>query len=67
MLYNWGQICKNENFDKPILDQSLFFVPEELSKDQIQQAAFNRGWKTNLKLASLKFFPLYVRYHKREN
>ena len=60
MLYNWGQICKNENFDKPILDQSLFFIPEELSKDQIQQAAFNRGWKKISKLAFLKILPTFM-------
>ncbi len=58
--YNWGQICKNENFDKPILDQSLFFIPEELSKDQIQQAAFNRGWKKISKLAFLKILPTFM-------
>ena len=30
MVYNWGQICRNQGFSKPILDQSLFPIADNL-------------------------------------
>lgn len=60
MLYNWGQICKNENFIEPVLDQSLFHVPMNLSREEVQKAAFNRGWKKVSKLAFLKILPTFM-------
>jgi len=60
MVYNWGQICKKEDFRKPVLDQSLVPVPENLSKDQVEQAAYEQGWKKVSTLFFLKLFPTFI-------
>ena len=60
MVYNWGQICKNEDFKKPVLDQSLFPVPEKHTRDEVQQEAIKHGWKKISKLAFLKILPAFL-------
>jgi len=60
MVYNWGQICKEEDFKIPVLDQSLFPVPENLTKDQVEQAAYEYGWKRINKLSFFKLLPTFI-------
>ena len=60
MVYNWGQICKNEDFTKPVLDQSLFLSPENLSKDKVIQTALENGWMKISKLSLLKLLPKFI-------
>lgn len=60
MAFNWGQICKKEGFKKPVLDQSLSPVPENIPKDQVEQAAYENGWKKLSKLSFLKILPLFI-------
>jgi len=57
MVYNWTQICKKEDFLKPVLDQSLFLTPEKLSKDQVKIAAQKQGYKKIPTLSFIKFLP----------
>ena len=52
MVYNWGKISKKEDFEKPVLDQSLFPVPEALSRNQALKYAIDSGWK---KISVLSF------------
>jgi len=56
MVYNWGQICKKEDFRKPVMNQSLFPIPDDLSKEQVEQAAYEHGWRKVSKLSFLNFF-----------
>jgi hypothetical protein len=60
MVYNWGQICKKEDFTTPVLDQSLSPVPENLSKDQVEQAAYEHGWEKITKLSFFKLLPSFI-------
>jgi hypothetical protein len=60
MVYNWAQICKKEDFKKPILDQSLFTMPENLPKDQLIKNAYSYGWKKISKLSLLKLLPKFA-------
>jgi hypothetical protein len=60
MVYNWGQICKKEDFKTPVLDQSLFPVPGNLSKEQVEQAAHEYGWGKMSKLSFLKLLPTFM-------
>jgi hypothetical protein len=46
MMENWGKICRKEDFEKPLLDQSLFPGPTVLSKEEIKQLAVSSGWKS---------------------
>ncbi|MBM4236169.1 MAG: hypothetical protein FJ152_06830 [Firmicutes bacterium] len=45
LVYNWGQICRNEAFDIPLLDQSLLPVAEDLPVAEIRAAALEAGWQ----------------------
>jgi hypothetical protein len=49
---NWGKICRNNHFEKPVLDQSLFTVTNDLSRKQAMQYAIDSGWK---KISTLSF------------
>jgi len=60
MVYNWAQICKKEDFIKPVLDQALFPSPENLSKEQVKQNAYEQGWKKIPKLSFLKLLPKFI-------
>jgi hypothetical protein len=44
LVYNWGQICRNEAFDIPLLDQSLLPAAEDRPVAEIKAAAFEAGW-----------------------
>jgi NRPS condensation-like uncharacterized protein len=48
MAYNWGKICKKQDFEKPVLDQSLFPVPKDLSRKQAMEYAIDFGWEKYL-------------------
>lgn len=55
LVYNWGQFCRNESFDKPVLDQSLLPATEDISVEDIRAAADEAGWK---KLSIFSLFKL---------
>lgn len=57
MVYNWGQICRNEDFVKPILDQSLVQAPEDMSKKEAIDNALEHGWIRVSKFSFLKVLP----------
>ncbi len=58
MVYNWGQIYKNEFFDEPVLDQSLLPIPEDTTADKIKAAALEAGWKTLSIFSIIKLLPV---------
>ena len=60
MVYNWGKICKKEDFKHPLLDQSLLPRPENLTKDQILKAAYGLGWKKIPKFSMLRMLPKLI-------
>jgi len=60
MVYNWGQICRAKDFEKPVLDQSLFSIPENISKDKLMQEAIDNGWKKLSISALIKLLPMVV-------
>lgn len=45
LVYNWGQICRNEAFDQPLLNQSLLPAAEDLPVAEIRAAALEAGWQ----------------------
>jgi hypothetical protein len=45
LVYNWGQICRNEAFDKPLLNQALLPAAEDLPVAEIRAAALEAGWQ----------------------
>ena len=45
LVYNWSQICRNEAFDKPLLNQSLLPAAEDLPVAEIRAAALEAGWQ----------------------
>ncbi len=60
MAYNWGQICRNQEIGEPVLDQSRFPVPGEISKEEAKKAARKSGWaKVPLSFLA-KLLPLYI-------
>ena len=60
MVYNWGKICKKEDFKLPLLDQSLIPAPENLTKDQVLKTAYEHGWKKIPKLSLLRLLPKFI-------
>ena len=60
MVYNWGKICKKEDFKPPLLDQSLIPAPEILAKDQVLKTAYEHGWKKISKLSLLRLLPKLI-------
>ena len=60
MAYNWAQICKKEDFTKPLLNQSLMPSPENISKDQVIKNAYEQGWMKISKWSLLKMLPKFI-------
>ena len=60
MVYNWGQICRGESFDQPVLDQSLLPEPDDSTTEEIKAAAFEAGWKQLSIFAIFKLLPAVV-------
>jgi len=60
MGYNWGRICRNLEIAEPVLDQSQFPAPGELSKEEAEKAARESGWVKMSLLFLLKMVPLYL-------
>jgi len=60
MVYKWGQICRNQEIEEPVLDQSKFPVPVEFSKDKAEKKALESGWVKIYWLFLIKMVPLYI-------
>ena len=60
MVYNWGQICRKQEIEEPVLDQSIFPVPAELSKEKAEKKAVKSGWVKISLLFLVKMVPLYI-------
>lgn len=60
MIYNWGRICRNLEVTEPVLDQSQFPAPVELSKEEAENAARESGWVKMSWLFLFKMVPLYL-------
>jgi hypothetical protein len=60
MVYNWGKICKNEDINPPLLDQSLIPTPENLTKEEVLKIAYQQGWKKIPKKSFLKLLPKLI-------
>jgi hypothetical protein len=60
MVYNWGQICRGESFEKPDLDQSLLPKPDDTPLEEIKAAALEAGWKQLSIFAIFKLLPAVV-------
>ena len=60
MVYNWGKICKKEDFKPPLLEQSLIPAPENRTKDQVLKTAYEHGWEKIPKLSFLRFLPKLI-------
>ncbi len=60
MAYKWGQICRNQEIGKPVLDQSRFPVPGELAKEEAEKAARESGWVNVSLLSFAKLLPHYI-------
>lgn len=57
LAYKWGQICRAEPFDKPVLDQSLLPVPEDMPAADVKAAAIKLGWKQLSIFSFIKLLP----------
>ncbi len=60
LVYNWGQICRNEIFDKPVLDQSLLPATEDIPIEDIRAAAGETGWQKLSIFSFLKLLPAAI-------
>ena len=60
MIYNWGRICRKQEIVEPVLDQSKFPSPGELSKEEAEKAAIESGWVKMSLLFMVKMIPLYL-------
>ncbi len=60
MVYNWGQLCRNKSFDKPVLDQSLLPAPENKTAKEIRSDALEAGWKKISIFSVIKLLPTFV-------
>jgi len=60
MVYNWGQICRKQEIEEPVLDQSTFPVPAELPKEKAEKKAVGSGWVKISWLFLVKMVPLYI-------
>jgi len=60
MVYNWGQICKKEDFTKPLLNQSLMPTSENISKEEVIKDAYEERWMKISKWSLLKLLPKFI-------
>jgi hypothetical protein len=60
LVYNWAQICRNESFDQPVLDQSLLPAAEDTPVEEIKAAALEAGWKKISIFSLFKILPAAV-------
>ena len=59
-VYNWGQICRGESFEKPVLNQSLLPAANDADADEVKTAAALAGWKQLSIFSVLKLLPAVV-------
>ena len=59
-VYNWGQICRGESFEKPVLNQSLLPAANDADADEVKTAAALAGWKQLSIFSALKLLPAVV-------
>ena len=60
MIYNWGQLCNNQPFNKPLLDQSLLPAPENKTVEEIRAEALEAGWKKISIFSIVKLLPVFA-------
>jgi hypothetical protein len=59
-VYNWGQICRGESFEKPLLDQSLLPAADNTDAEEVKAAAALAGWKQLSIFSIFKLLPAVV-------
>ena len=69
MIYNWGNLCKGETIEQPVLDQSLIPQPSNHSKKDLLRLSLNYGWQKLSPFTIIRMVPKLIsgRLLKRTN